>query len=112
MPEVQHDLALLGFDISEQSQISLEKLEKAFLNSRIFNWLVGKLNSKENKEIYFGELTEALHNSFLDDPAPYRKTVKGLLSTIINWITSFDSNSVTIDRPNYSQRIKLRDYSK
>lgn len=111
-PEVQHDLALLGFDISEQPQLSSENLKKPFLNSRIWDWLIGKLNSKENKEIYFGELTESLHNSFLDDPTPYRKTVKGLLSNLLEWTTSLGSDFIVIDRPNYSQRIKITNYSK
>jgi PLD-like domain len=105
--EVQHDLALLGLEVFEQTQLSLEELEKAFLNSRIFNWLVGRLNSKENKEIYFGELTQALHNSFLDDPAPYRRTVKDLLSNLLEWITSLSGNLIIIDRPNHSQRIRI-----
>lgn len=102
-----HDLALLGFDSTNSTELSNKELEIALLKSRIWKWLNNKLACTENGEMYYGELSANLHNSFLDDPAPYRQTVKGLLSNLLGWTTSLGSDFVLIDRPNHSQRIYL-----
>jgi hypothetical protein len=103
--EVAHDLALLGLDIKHE--INEIVLQRAFLESRILLWLKNKLQSTPNQEMYYGQLSAELHNSFLDDPKPYRKDVKGLLTNLLNWSQGLCENLIIIDRPNHSQRIRI-----
>lgn len=103
--EILHDLTLLGIDIT--GEVNENLLRHAFLESRIWRWLEQKLESTPIREMYYGQLSAELHNSFLDDPKPYRKDVKGLLTNLLNWSVSLADNFVLIDRPNYSQRIRI-----
>lgn len=103
--ESAHDLVLLG--LNTEGEINEEILRQSFLESRIWQWLKHKLQSTPNREMYYGQLSAELHNSFLDDPKPYRKDVKGLLTNLLNWSTSLSSDFVSIDRPNHSQRIRI-----
>ncbi|RUL46532.1 phospholipase D-like domain-containing protein [Lysinibacillus antri] len=94
------DLKLLGLTRPESYDEDI--LKKSFMNLKCYKWL---LDSFED-EIYFGELSSKLHNSLIDDPRPYRKDVKDLLTTLLNWITELKIDDIIIDRPNYSQRIR------
>lgn len=81
---------------------SLNSIQSKFRSLKCYEWLC--LNVKD--EIYFGELTAKLHNALIDDPKPYRKDVKEILATLLNWITILKMDDFIIDRPNYSQRIR------
>ena len=64
---------------------------------------------KENDGcMYFGSISEKLHNSLVSDPKPYRKDVKQLLVNMLNLIERLNMEEVVIDRPNFSQRVRLR----
>ena len=103
--EIAHDLVLLGLNIEDN--VNEDILRKCFLETRIWHWLKHKLQSVPNREMYYGQLSAELHNSFLDDPKPYRKDVKGLLTNLLNWTSIFANHLVSIDRPNHSQRIRI-----
>lgn len=103
--EVIHDLTLLGLNITDELNENL--LRQAFLKCRLWHWFLHKLQLTPNREMYYGQFSAELHNSFLDDPKPYRKDVKGLLTNLLNWSASFAGDIVTIDRPNHSQRIRI-----
>ena len=102
--EVQHDISLLSLNISDIK--NLDKLKESFLSSKFYLWLLRKL-AQENSELYFGRLTELLHNDLIDDPRPYRKDVKDLISNLLNWISDLNIQNIKIERPNYSQKITL-----
>lgn len=98
----RHDLALLGVDLtSSEAQIT-----KAFLSSRACRWIVTKLEMRDTRELYFGEVTAMLHDALLDDPKPYRQDVKTLTLNLINWTEEMVS-TVSVDRPKHSQRLRL-----
>ena len=78
-----------------------------FFQSKAYSWLCAVLKEKENCEIYYGELSARLHSDLIDDPKPYRKEVKVLLSNLLSYCEKFAKKEVQIDRPSYSQRIKL-----
>lgn len=99
----KHDLQLLSLSY----EFSHEDIAMAFNQSKGFRWLNRILLQKG--EIYFGELSSLLHDSLLDDPAPYRKTVKILLNNLINWLECCSSDRFVIDSPNRSTRIRLRE---
>ena len=82
-------------------------LKEAFRWSNSYLWLINSL--KENDGcMYFGSISEKLHNSLVSDPKPYRKDVKQLLVNMLNLIERLNMEEVVIDRPNFSQRVRLR----
>ena len=84
----------------------VEKLKESFRWSNAYLWLLTTL--KENDGcMYFGELTEKLHNSIVSDPRPYRKDVKILLSNLLSVVDDLRMDEIIIDRPNHSQRVRL-----
>lgn len=96
----EQDLQLLG--LSNENPINLSLVKKNFKSLKCYEWLL--LNVEY--EIYFGELTAKLHDVLIDDPKPYRKEVKEILSTLLQWVISLQIGDFIIDRPNYSQRIR------
>jgi phosphatidylserine/phosphatidylglycerophosphate/cardiolipin synthase-like enzyme len=84
-----------------------EKLKEIFRWSNAYLWLKEIL--KENSEcLYFGEITKKLHNVLVSDPKPYRRDVKLMLSNLLELIVALDMEEIIIDRPNYSQRVRLK----
>lgn len=100
-----HDLSLLGLKKENIAQSSVVK--EKFLKSQSFLWMYQKLKDRGG-EVYFGELAALLHAELLDDPIPYRKDVKVLIQNLLDWTENFAGSLIVIDRPNYSQRITLK----
>lgn len=85
----------------------IEKLRESFRWSNSYLWLLATL--KENGGcLFFGTLTEKLHNALVSDPKPYRRDVKQMLANLLNLSERLDMDEVVIDRPNYSQRVSLK----
>ena len=104
------DLVLLNNDeasLVHDKNLFGEHNEK-FLGSKSYRWLKMILNEQDKKEIYYGELTAKLHDDLKDDPAPYRKDVKMLLSNLLAYCNKYADQYIEIDRPNHSQRISLK----
>lgn len=76
-------------------------------NLRSYKWLVNYLKEKDNHSAFFGEVTAAIHNSFVKDPRPYRKDIKQHLVDLLNAIKRLSVPEITITRPNYSELISL-----
>jgi hypothetical protein len=102
--EAKHDLELLGFPARSNTT---SNLEAPLRRSKCFRWLEKQLRLAPEDEMYFGALSVALHNSLLDDPAPRRCNVKTLVQNLLSWVQMVGVPEIVIDRPNYSQRIKL-----
>ncbi len=77
---------------------------KAFYSTRIYQWLKQQLRNK--KVIYFGELSKLVHEQLQDDPTPYRKDIKCLLSNLIEYV-QYLSKEIIILRPKHSQALSL-----
>lgn len=86
--------------------VTTEYIKAAFQESKCFKWLLSLIENQENQEMYFGAVSAALHNTLLNEPKPYRKDVKILLSNLLGWIEELDIEYLKVDRPNYSQRIR------
>ncbi len=85
----------------------METFKDAFRWSNAYLWLLNVL--KENDGcLYFGSISEKLHNALITDPKPYRRDVKQMLVNLLTLIEKLGMEEVIIDRPNYSQRIALR----
>ena len=102
-----HDLDLFG--LTNINKIDLEKeLKESFLQSKIFNWLIEKLEAEENKEIYFGRLSSIIHDGLVDDPKPYRQDVKLLQANFYSYIKHFKPSNLDHSIPKTrSERLKL-----
>lgn len=85
---------------------NLEKIKESFRWSNAYLWLLNILQENEGC-LYFGELTEKLHNAMISDPKPYRRDVKKMLASLLRLIEELEMKEVKIDRPNYSQRIQF-----
>ena len=102
-----HDLDLFG--LTNIQKVNIEKeLNESFLQSKIFNWLIKKLEAEENKEIYFGRLSSIIHDGLVDDPKPYRQDVKLLQANLYDYIKYFKPVNVICDQPNFSERLSLK----
>lgn len=82
------------------------KFKEIFRWSNAYLWLLNTLKENEGC-LYFGALSQKLHKVLVSDPRPYRRDVKQLLSNFLNLIEQLDMDEIMIDRPNYSQRIRL-----
>lgn len=83
-------------------------IKEVFRWSNSYLWLLNVL--KENDGcLFFGAITEKLHNALVSDPKPYRKDVKQLLANLLALIDKFEMDEIVIDRPNYSQRVRLKE---
>jgi len=99
----ERDLHLLGINGVD---LNSDALRRAFKTTRIYRWLVHTLKSSGG-ELYFGALTESLHNTLLDDPVVYRRDVKLVLQTLLQWCQLLGGIGVLVDRPNHSQRVRI-----
>lgn len=86
---------------------NIETVKNVFMSSNCYKWLFNIL-VENNGSIFFGELTQKLHDSIVEEPKPYRKNIKQMLSNLLNWIQELKIDNIIIDRPNHSQRIRLK----
>ena len=101
---VEHDTQL--FDVHD-ADIETVPLRHAFQISRVYRWVKDIVRDRGAEGLYFGELTALVHSTLLDDPKPYRREVKNLIANLLNWIMYLGGAEMVVDRPNYSQRIRL-----
>ncbi|HIF9074243.1 phospholipase D-like domain-containing protein [Photobacterium damselae] len=85
-----------------------DKLLKLFNRSKIYQFLLQKLRLIESREAYFGQITEWIHLALKDDVLPYRSEVKEYVANLFVYIQLYGGQHFIIDRPNYSQRIRLK----
>lgn len=91
-----------------QYNADIEIVRDAFRWSNAYLWLLNTLRENDGC-LYFGAITEKLHNALVSDPKPYRKDVKQLLANLLSMIEEFHMEEIVIDRPNYSQRVRLKE---
>lgn len=76
-------------------------------SSAAYKWLLEAV--KENGgSASFGHLSSDLHSAVYDDPAPYRREIKDLLTNLLNVIEEHESTELIIKKPNYSSVVFLR----
>ncbi len=101
--DLVHDVNLVG--VPYDSLTSPEG-EKRFCELDAVAWLIQQLREKDG-EVYFGNLTNLLHDSLLEDPKPYRKDVKTLVANLLAWCAYMLPQIIVIDVPGHSQRVRL-----
>ena len=80
-----------------------DELLKGFKSSQICFWLEVQL--QEYGELSFGKVTSLFHNQLLDDPMPYRKSIKEGVANLFDWASRCNSKFEVV-RPQYSQVIR------
>ncbi|WP_170308350.1 phospholipase D family protein [Parashewanella tropica] len=98
-----HDVDVFGLEVDKNGNARALNFQK----SKIYQFLTRELSSKENKELYFGELTSKVHDLLVDEPMPYRSDIKQLVFNLLIYCKVFSMGILTIDTPSYSTRIKL-----
>jgi hypothetical protein len=97
---LEHDKDLFGFSDDDTGVIK-------FKHSKIYQFLKIRLQETEDKQIYFGTLTELIHSALKDDTLPYRSEVKDYVANVYSYLEKLASDEMKVDRPNHSQRITL-----
>ncbi len=97
-----HDLKNLGL-----TTLNVDSLGIALSQTKMLRWLVSVLSTEPDNEAYFGRLAEVLHRDLQAHPSPRRQEVKWLLQNLLSWLSLSRHVGVRIDRPSYSQRIRL-----
>lgn len=84
----------------------INKIKETFRFSNSYLWLITTLKENEGC-MYFGALSEKLHYVMISDPKPYRRDIKHMLENLLRLCEQLEMEEIVIDRPNYSQRIRL-----
>jgi len=101
-----HDLSLLGVPLNVFDR---EFIVSKFIHSKIFLFTLSVIK-ENNGQVYYGTLTQALHDALIEDPMPYRKEIKErFISSIYSWIKIIgpEVTNIKYDRPNHSERLTL-----
>lgn len=80
-----------------------------FLNSKIYGWLTQLLSKDKYLDgIHYGALTKIIHTELLDDPKPYRSSVKKLQSNLYKFLELYAGEEMQIFVPGQrSQFLRL-----
>lgn len=89
------------------NSIEKNKVKLNFINSKPYLWLKNVFRENEVNEIYFGQLSENLHNILISDSRIYRSKVKEYLNILLDWTSFLCKDEFIIDVPNYSTRVRL-----
>lgn len=92
--------------LDENFDGNIDQLKEIFRWSNVYLWLLDTLRNHDGC-MYFGELSAVLHDSVVSDPKPFRKDIKQMLSNLLRLIEELNMEEIMIDRPNYSQRVRL-----
>ncbi|MGE6415878.1 phospholipase D-like domain-containing protein [Planococcus kocurii] len=82
-------------------------IKEKFVESKFYQWLKIELSDMPEQVIYFGELSKRLHSVIILNDKVFRVDIKNALANLLNWIQELEIAEIIIDRPNYSQRIRL-----
>lgn len=95
-------IAFLDSAYEKDSQVKL-----LIRDCNVYRWLL-QILEKNSGELYYGAISSLLHSTLVSDPKPYRKDVKEMLSNLLWFVEKFKMDEIVIDRPNYSQRVRLK----
>ncbi len=87
-------------------------IRTALLDTKAYRWLKFVLLQEEHSQAWYGYLTSRLHDDLADDPAPYRRTVKELLSNLLCFCECYMKSEIIVERPRQSQLVKYISKSK
>lgn len=92
-------------DLSLSKEDFIKNYDSFIVGSKIYNW-IKKQAQKDNNQIFFGKLSELIHNSVRDDPSPNRRMVKYLQANFYTFLKNLSNSLLTIDIP-YSRSERI-----
>lgn len=100
-----HDLALYNISLGLTKEEFRSKLEFEFFHHPFINKFIEKLCGK--REMYFGEVKEFIHLNCSDVPLPRKWEITQNIQTLYRWIVELGNGKYIIDRPNYSEKLRV-----
>lgn len=82
-PDHYHDIELLSLDIQYLSE---NLIDQKFINSNLYKFLIEQLKLSDTEYTNFGWFSSVLHTHILDDPPPYRSSVKHYVDVLFAWL--------------------------
>ncbi len=105
--DVVHDLELLGIELPLDNEGDLEALVRERVpRTNVWRWLKQLVAASPNQVMRFGEVTARVHDALADDPKPYRKEVKGLVSILFDWAEWMHDEDLTVETYAYTRGIR------
>ena len=77
-----------------------DTLKSAFKNSDVYLWLLSILQNSPTNESNFGLITSEIHKKILDNPLPYRSSIKETTNYLFQWVEKFSDEIIVIVHPN------------
>ena len=74
--------------------------KNAFISSDVYQWLLSTLKKNPINESSFGLITEEIHKKILDDPLPYRSSIKETANYLFQWVEKFSDDIAVVVYPN------------
>lgn len=96
---IEHDLDCLR----STKDAGEDELLKGFMSSKVCFWLETQLH--DYGDLSFGKVTSLFHNQLLDDPMPYRKSIKDGVVNLFDWASRCNTK-FEVARPHYRQVIR------
>lgn len=108
---ISHDLSLLGLPALQPRSLGSWRgqLLAAFQQTKEYGWLTYVLQQEQRRTASFGRLTALLHDALVDDPRPYRSSVKQLLGNLLAWLSVLNDARIEVSQPRHSTVVSLRE---
>lgn len=100
-----HDLAIYNIPWGLSSSEFRQKLSNAFFSHNFIK--VFLKNLEETGEVYFGTAKEWILKNCTDVPTPRKWEITENIQILYRWIEKLGNGKYKIDRPNYSERLKI-----
>lgn len=106
---VLHDLAIYKIPLGLPSKAFRQKLTEAFFSHRFVKYFLQNLEN--TGEIYFGTAKDWVHKNCADVPTPRKFEITENIQILYRWIVKLGNGKYLIDRPNYSERLSIKNES-
>lgn len=100
-----HDIDLLDIDIQYMSK---DLLDQKFINTNVYKFLYQKLQEASTQYTNFGWVSKTLHDAVLDDPPPYRSSIKDYVRLLISWLEWSKLSKIELTKFNHTIGLSLK----
>lgn len=77
-----------------------------FKECKAYRWLKNQIQENNSgRDLGFGQVSQLLHDALADDPAPYRKALKGILTDFYSYIKVYASDEIEVYVPGSKSQV-------
>ena len=100
----------LPFAQIEYAKDDLVLASTLFKQTKAYCWLKAQITENHSdRDLGFGQVSRLLHDVLCDDPAPYRRDIKGIQANLYGYLALYASNEIEIYVPGgRSQVLKIK----